>query len=127
MVKLDMGEKKYLAVSQHFQQINQTPIVTNNAAKVLFRIKIFGKKIQATESFISCALFCILAEISPDQQSHLNVLKEDKQLDELADYKQLLTMFTTQELMNWTNIEQSFGAKLRAHSDIFDKVNSLEK
>lgn len=44
MVKLDMGEKKYLAVSQHFQQINQTPIVTNNAAKVLFRIKIFGKK-----------------------------------------------------------------------------------
>jgi len=111
MVQLDMGEKKYLAVSQHFQQINQTPIVANNSSK-------------ATESFISCALFCVLAEISPEQQSHLNVLKEDKQLDELTDYKQLLTMFTTQELMNWTNIEQSYGNKLRAHSDIFDKTEA---
>jgi len=29
------------------------------------------------------ALFSVFAEISPEQQSHLNVLKEDKQLDEL--------------------------------------------
>ena len=35
MVQLDMGEKKYLAVSKHFQQINQTPIVAKNASKVL--------------------------------------------------------------------------------------------
>jgi len=111
MVQLDMGEKKYLAVSKHFQQINQTPIVADNAKK-------------ATESFISCALFCILAEISPEQQSHLNELKVDKQLDELADYKALLTSFLTQELMNWTEMEQSYGAKLRGHPQVFDKTDA---
>jgi len=111
MVQLDMGEKKYLAVSKHFQQINQTPIVAKNASK-------------ATESFISCALFCILAEISPEQQSHLNELKVDKQLDELPDYKSLLTSFLTQELMNWTEVEQGYGAKLRGHPQVFDKTEA---
>ena len=36
-----MGEKKYLAVSKNFQQINETPIVAANKQKVLlFLLKI---------------------------------------------------------------------------------------
>merc|ERR1712212_587235 len=107
MAKLDMNEKKYLQVSKHYQQINQTPIVTKDEAK-------------ARESFILCILFCILAEISPEQQSHLNVLHGDKQLDDLADYNKLVTSFLTQELMNWTAVEQRYGKKLRAMDVIYD-------
>ena len=35
MIELDMKEKKYLQVSKHFQQINTTPIVTNDESKVI--------------------------------------------------------------------------------------------
>ena len=41
MVKLDMNEKKYLQVSKHYQQINQTPIVTKDEAKVPQNIEFF--------------------------------------------------------------------------------------
>merc|ERR1711990_263875 len=100
MIELDMNEKKYLNVSKHFKQINSTPIVTNDPKK-------------AGESFISCLIFCLLSEISPEQQTHLNLLNKDKQLDDLPQYKTLTTSFLTPELMNWKQIEDQYTAELR--------------
>lgn len=107
MIELDMKEKKYLQVSKHFQQINTTPIVTNDESK-------------ARDSFISCTLFCILSEIGPEQQSHLNLLNKDKQLEDLPLFKNLIGSFLTQELMNWNNIQQQYGADLKSKPVIFD-------
>ena len=45
MVELDMGEKKYLDVSKHFQQINQTLLAGNDANKVS-TFFFFKKKLQ---------------------------------------------------------------------------------
>merc|ERR1711917_111706 len=111
MIELDMKEKKYLQVSKHFQQINTTPIVTKDESK-------------ARDSFISCTLFCILSEIGPEQQSHLNLLNKDKQLEDLPLFKNLIGSFLTQELMNWNNIQQQYGADLKSKPVIFDSVSS---
>jgi len=107
MIELDMAEKKYIQVSKHFQQINTTPIVTKDDAK-------------ARDSFISCTLFCILSEIGPEQQSHLNLLNKDKQLEDLPLFKKLIGSFLTQELMSWNNIQQQYGSDLKSKPIIFD-------
>ena len=126
MIELDMKEKKYLQVSKHFQQINTTPIVTKDESKVALAIcyHVFLKMLfQARDSFISCTLFCILSEIGPEQQSHLNLLNKDKQLEDLPLFKNLIGSFLTQELMNWNNIQQQYGADLKSKPVIFDSVS----
>ena len=129
MIELDMKEKKYLQVSKHFQQINTTPIVTKDESKVAFEYHEFVKNMyfQARDSFISCTLFCLLSEIGPEQQSHLNLLNKDKQLEDLPLFKNLIGSFLTQELMNWNNIQQQYGADLKSKPVIFDSVSFVKK
>ena len=53
----------------------------------------------------------------------MNLLNKDKQLEDLPLFKNLIGSFLTQELMNWNNIQQQYGADLKSKPVIFDSVS----
>ena len=49
-------------------------------------------------------LYCILAPYDNEQSDLIHRIKEDKNLEELPVYQQLVKLFTTPELINWTEM-----------------------
>lgn len=100
MIEIGNKDKKYLEISKHYIQVYNTPIVK--------------EKLQhAEEALVSAAIFTVLAEISPDQQSQLNAINEMKGLDDLPIHKNLLKAFLTPELINWNKFNQEYSKDLR--------------
>ena len=89
--------------------------------------KISNFRIQAEEALVSAAIFSILAEITPEQQTQLNTIKSMKALNELPIIKKLLQDFLTHELMKWNNVSAQYTKELRNSSsvDIFNTVSTL--
>ena len=89
--------------------------------------KISNFRIQAEEALVSAAIFSILAEINPEQQTQLNTIKSMKALNELPIIKKLLQDFLTHELMKWNNVSAQYTKELRNSSsvDIFNTVSTL--
>lgn len=112
MIQLGMKEKKYLEVSQYFVQVYETPIVKDQPK-------------LAEEALTSAAIFSILAEISPEQQTQLNTIKAMKALEELPIYKKLLQDFLTPELKKWSQVTQEYAKELR-NSETVDIFNTSE-
>ena len=80
---------------------------------------------KAEEALTSAAIFSILAEISPEQQTQLNTIKGMKALDDLPIHKKLLQDFLTPELMKWSQVSQEYTKELRNSEtvDIFNMVS----
>jgi len=112
MIQLGMKDKKYLEVSKHFIQVYETPIVVKEPK-------------HAEEALISAAIFSILAEISPEQQTQLNSVKSMKALDDLPIHKNFLNLFLTSELMKWSDINQEYTKELR-NSQVVDIFSNSE-
>lgn len=118
MIELSMGDKKNLDVARHFIHLTETKIIQNENQKCM-------------EALASAAIFCILSDIGPEQQSLLNTIfqmKTIKTINELAPYKQLIKKFLTPEIMKWSKIKEDFTKELRSSSiiAIFDESPSGE-
>jgi len=115
MIEIGMKDKKYLEVSKHFIQVYETPTVKDNAR-------------HAEEALTSAAIFSVLAEITPAQQTQLNTIKGMKALDDLPTHKKLLQAFLTPELMKWSQVAQEYTKELRnsATVDIFSMTEDGE-
>jgi len=115
MIQLGLKDKKYLEISKHFIQVYETPIVKEEPK-------------HAEEALVSAAIFSILAEITPEQQTQLNTIKSMKALNELPVIKKLLQDFLTHELMKWNNVSAQYTKELRNSStvDIFNTSDDGE-
>lgn len=115
MIELSMGDKKYLDVATHFIHLTETQLIKD-------------EKNHFTEALASAAVFCILADIEPKQQSLLNTIKELKAMNELPVFKSLLEKFLTPEIMKWSVLRNDFTKELRNGivGSIFDQSEAGE-
>ena len=49
-------------------------------------------------------LYCILSPYDNEQSDLIHRIKDDKNLEELPVYQQLVKLFTTPELINWAEL-----------------------
>ncbi|EDO29191.1 predicted protein [Nematostella vectensis] len=76
---------------------------------------------QAKGALKHVVLFLVLAPFDNEQSDLLHRVKEDKTLEEIPLYKELLKCFTTSELMNWAHVQQQYGPELHGSAlGVFD-------
>lgn len=100
MIQLGQHESKYLDICKHFRAIYDTPVIKENA----------GKKTEV----LKCAiLYLLLSPYDNEQSDLIHRIQEDKQLEDLPVYKNLLKLFTTNEIMRWKDLVTTYEAELR--------------
>eukprot|EP01113_Clastostelium_recurvatum_P013575 TRINITY_DN1722_c0_g2_i2.p1 TRINITY_DN1722_c0_g2~~TRINITY_DN1722_c0_g2_i2.p1 ORF type:complete len:478 (+),score=169.31 TRINITY_DN1722_c0_g2_i2:28-1434(+) len=107
MIRYYLHERNFLEVCRSYQMIYDTPSVKAN-------------KLQATLKKI--VLFIVLASFSPEQADLLQRIYEDKNLEELPMYRDLLKWFITKELVRWPVLMELYRGELtQTHASQFSK------
>jgi len=109
MIELDQNEDAYLNICKHHMAIYNTPSVKEDVKKRASILK-------------NCSVYIILAPYDNEQSDLISRLKTEKSLSEIAQYDEILKLFTTWELINWNAWEASVSQLLRAGN----KTNELE-
>jgi len=100
MIELDLHEKNYFDVCQHYKHSYETPSIQQNPQQM----KDFLKHVL---------LYLTLSAFNNEQSDLLHRIFLDKNLDEIPKYKELLQKFKTQELIHWKEIEKNFENELK--------------
>ncbi|XP_069511134.1 26S proteasome non-ATPase regulatory subunit 12 [Ambystoma mexicanum] len=120
MIQLDQNEGSYLSICKHYRAIYDTPCIQAE-----------GEKWQ--QALKSAVLYVILAPYDNEQSDLVHRINGDKKLDDIPKYKELLKLFTTMELMRWSNLVEEYGKELREGSlestatDVFAFTEEGEK
>ncbi|XP_070580943.1 26S proteasome non-ATPase regulatory subunit 12-like [Ptychodera flava] len=112
MIELDQHEASYLQICKHYRAVYDTPIIKENKEK--------------WHETLKCVILYILLSPYDNEQSDLMCrISEDKNLEEMPIYKNLLKCFTTSELMRWQQVcaiyerELKKGSKANQATDVF--------
>lgn len=62
-----------------------------------------------------------------DRLTLLTTTQQDKKLSELAVYKQLLTTFTTDEIIRWSVFQQTYGSEMEQVDEIFGGTTGAQR
>ncbi|KAG8186063.1 hypothetical protein JTE90_005416 [Oedothorax gibbosus] len=100
MIELDQHEGSYLAVCKHFRAVYDTPQIQEDPQKRQVALK-------------KVVMYLVLSPFDNEQSDLIHRVKEDKALEEMAQYKELLTHFTTPELINWKIAQKKYELELR--------------
>ncbi|XP_031558598.1 26S proteasome non-ATPase regulatory subunit 12-like [Actinia tenebrosa] len=100
LIELAGHEGSYLATCKYYKAVYNTPIIMEDK----------DKKHQALRNVV---LYLVLAPFDNEQSDLIHRVKEDKVLEEIPLYQELLKCFTTSELMDWSTIQQLYGEELR--------------
>ncbi|XP_064478635.1 26S proteasome non-ATPase regulatory subunit 12-like isoform X2 [Ornithodoros turicata] len=101
MIELDQHEGSYLAICRHFLALYNTPSIQD-------------KQQEKQETLKYLLLYLILSPYDNEQHDLIHRIKTDKNLDELPQYKELLKLFITPELINWQSLCQAYESELRS-------------
>lgn len=101
MIELDQHDSNYLAIARHYMAVYKTPIIQQDSTKL-------------EEALKNVVLYVLLAPHDNEQSDMKHRLKQDKNLEKIPVYKELLQLFITQELISWKNtISKRFETVLR--------------
>jgi len=100
MIDLGLHEQNYLDICKNYRAVYDTKTVQEEAEKKLLAMK-------------NVVLFVVLAKYDNEQSDLIHRVKEEKILQDLPKYKQVLTKFTTSELINQDAFCQQFEKELR--------------
>uniref|UniRef100_A0AAZ3R4I1 26S proteasome non-ATPase regulatory subunit 12 n=1 Tax=Oncorhynchus tshawytscha TaxID=74940 RepID=A0AAZ3R4I1_ONCTS len=120
MIQVDQHEGSYLSICKHYRAIYDTPCILEDSSKWQQALK-------------SVVLYVILAPYDNEQSDLVHRINEDKKLEEIPKYKDLLKQFTTMELMRWASLVEDYGKELREGSpnspatDVFNCSEEGEK
>ncbi|CAH4029424.1 26S proteasome non-ATPase regulatory subunit 12 [Pieris brassicae] len=92
MIAVDQHNGAYLSVCRHFRALGQA---------------------GGNDALIGSVVFLILAPYDNEQADLTHRLKEDKELDKLPEYKQLLGLFMNPEIIRWNTLCSSYEKMLR--------------
>ncbi|KAL5473497.1 hypothetical protein EMCRGX_G027987 [Ephydatia muelleri] len=101
MIELCLHEGNYIAVSQHYRAVFDTPKVRKDP--LLWKI-----------ALKSAVLFVLLARYNNDQSDLMHRIYEEKQLQHIPLYRELLDCFRTQELLYWDAFCSKYTVILRS-------------
>uniref|UniRef100_A0A2K6NH16 PCI domain-containing protein n=1 Tax=Rhinopithecus roxellana TaxID=61622 RepID=A0A2K6NH16_RHIRO len=115
MIQLDQHEGSNLFICKHYRAIYNTPCIWAESEKwqVLYSV--------------------ILAPFDNEQSDLVHQISRDKKSEEIPQYKDLLKLFTTMELMCWSTLVEDYGMELRKGSlenpatDVFGSTEEGEK
>jgi 26S proteasome regulatory subunit N5 len=91
MIELDQHEASYLSICKHFLAIYTTPIIKDDVPK-------------RNETLVNAVLYLTLAPYNNEQSDLIHRVQADPVLDDLKTYKELLSLFTTAEVMRWKDL-----------------------
>lgn len=112
MIELDQQEDAFLRICKHYLAIYGTASVKADPAKRAAVLK-------------NAVVYIVLAPFDNEQSDLINRLKGEKPLvDEIPHYGEILKLFTTWELINWSAWEASVAQLLRHGSN--SKSGDLE-
>jgi len=100
MIMMDQHDASYLKVCKHFRAVYGTKMIQENSAEKLKTLK-------------NIVLYIVLSPYDNEQSDLIHRIKSEKSLEELPQYKELLKMFITSELISWNHLCQSYEAVLR--------------
>ena len=101
MIELDEVDKNYLNACKHYRAVYNTPSIQEDAAK----------KQEAMKNIV---LYIVLSPYDNEQSDLIARIAQEKYLEEIAFYNDLLKLFNTAELIYWSVLENQFQAVLRA-------------
>lgn len=103
MIALDQNDSSYLKICQHFRAILKSKSILSDAAKKLEVLK-------------NVVIYAILSPYDNEQSDLLHRILEEKVLEEVPEYRDLLKLFSTPELIRWSFITQTYESILRQGS-----------
>ncbi|XP_038068360.1 26S proteasome non-ATPase regulatory subunit 12-like isoform X1 [Patiria miniata] len=112
MIEVDQHEGAYLDICRHYRALYDTAIIKEDPTK--------WKEISK-----HVILYLVLAPFDNEQSDLIHRVAEDKNLEEIPKYRDLLKCFTTQELMRWQQVcaiyeqELKHGSADSASTDVF--------
>ncbi|CAH1793593.1 unnamed protein product [Owenia fusiformis] len=103
MIELDQHEGSYLSICKHYRAVVDTPTIK-------------GDSHLRNEALKCMVLYLCLSPYDNEQNDLIHRTKEDKLLEDLPLYKQLLKQFITQEIMQWGELSRLYESELRQGS-----------
>jgi len=102
MIELDQHEGSYLSICRHFRAIAETESISEDKEKL-------------AEAMKCVVLYLVLAPYDNEQSDLIHRIKDDKskELEDMPKYSELLTLFTTNELIIWRDLVTQFESELR--------------
>jgi len=113
MIEMDQHEGSYLSICRHYRAILTTPVIQADEEK---RKQILRYAV----------LYLILSPYDNEQSDLLHRVLQEKALEALPVYKELLGLFKNQELINWKKLCLDFEKEIKgtkekpAIVDVFD-------
>lgn len=101
MVELEEHENAFLSICRHYMNIYSTPSVQEDAEQWKPVLK-------------NIVVYVLLAPYDNEQWDLVNRIIQDKNLNQLPFYKELLQTFVTQVIMPWSKFTVVFGDELFA-------------
>ncbi|XP_076062072.1 regulatory particle non-ATPase 5 isoform X2 [Oratosquilla oratoria] len=110
MIDLDSHESAFLSICRHYRAIYDTKSVQE-------------KEEDKQKILKHVVLYVILAPYDNEQSDLLHRIKEDKTLNDIPQYRDLLQLFVTAELIKWSALCEVYEKELRSSSNTVFKTD----
>lgn len=100
MIEMAQHEDKYLAICKYYRAVFDTPSVMEDETK-------------RQEALRNVVLYIVLSPFDNEQSDLLHRVSQEKTLEEIGTYRDLLKLFMTSEIMNWLHIKEVYEAELK--------------
>jgi len=117
MIELGQHEQDYLDICRNYRQIQDTDSIREDMSKQLMTVR-------------NIVLYVVLAKYDNEQSDLIHRVSEERLLEDLPNYQQLLEKFTTKELISQAGFSASYEALLREGPDatgVFSKDEQGDK
>ena len=102
MIRFYAHDSNYLEICKCYQNIYDTPVVKEDK----------GKWVAALQKIV---IYVLLSPHDNTQSDLLHRINEDKNLEEIPKYKDLLRSFITKELIRWVRLKEVFAGEFSFH------------
>ncbi|CAL1540617.1 unnamed protein product [Lymnaea stagnalis] len=116
MIELDQHEGSYLAICKHYMAIYNTEQIQNDKEKL-------------KEALRCVVIYLVLAPFDNEQSDLLHRVSQDKNLEEIGFYQKFLKNFTTNEIINWSQLCKEYEKGLKTGdtaTNVFVASNKVE-
>ncbi|XP_064405875.1 26S proteasome non-ATPase regulatory subunit 12-like [Halichondria panicea] len=100
MIELCSHDGDYLAICKHYRAVFNTPQVQREDS-------------HWQEALKSIVLYVLLAPFDNEQSDLKHRIYEEKQLEQIPLYKEVLECFRREELLDWSDFQAQYGPSLR--------------
>ncbi|XP_014674094.1 PREDICTED: 26S proteasome non-ATPase regulatory subunit 12-like [Priapulus caudatus] len=101
MIELDLHDCSYLSVAKYYKAVYDTPCIQADDT-------------NRNKALKCVILYLVLAPYDNEQSDMIHRIKEEKNLEKVPSYRDLLTCFTTPEVMRWSQLCEIYETPLKS-------------